>query len=1238
MGSPEAEHQNYFTSYDHSYYSNKYTIGQFNINGWFSVRNPYFNIFKVAILTNLNVDIIVLCETHCHNDDLISLDNYTIFQHNRLTGGGERRGSGGIAICIKNSLLFTHEVAGLYAHYDGILGVRLRHRFTEYSIGIMGNYLSPSNYQYGRDPEGYFNNCAAIWDTLADCDLRVAAGDYNSRTAQVLDYLPDIDGDLIPPRTNPDNIKNSHGDCFISFLKENRTIILNGRVTPHYNNYTFVSPRGVSVPDYIVCPVDNLTNCKSFQVLLMTDIVNMFGLLPPQTLPDHSFLIATFSTTTSGTTQSIPAPATPEFSVPKRKAKKNLNKIDSTFFMSDEITTQVLETIRKLELINKNQQEIDRIWGEVKGLFLNEMSKLPDLPTSKNKKNNRHFKKSQPFWNDELRSIWREVCRTEREYLQFKVTENGQLLQKQILRLNFKNYQKLFDKKFRYFKRQYNKKRFLELSESASTNPADMWAKLKRLCDPPSTRAALEIVRTDGTISTDMREILDRWVRDIARLFSGLRNNPDMVFNDQFYQDVLNKKIEFDNLSPEMQESASIYNSASLNFNLSFEEVSKAIDSTKNRKAYLELPNEITKNKNAKALLHSFFNLCFISGLNPTEWDFSNIKPIPKKDKDPRDPLNNRCITIICCIAKIYSRILNNRLQKYLEQNEILVAEQNGFRATRSCIDHIYALCTILRNRKEMGLETFLAFIDFQKAFDSVDRNLLLYKLSKIGISGHFYKAISSLYSNPRSRVILNEYETDYFDCPIGVKQGDCLSPTLFAIFINDLAEIIKNSGVGLDLDQDTFLNILLYADDIVLMAKNELDLQFLLFLVETWCKNWRLEVNLAKTNILHVRKVRKPRSQFMFIFDKRPVPYCDSYKYLGCSINENLNFNFTVNCLADSAGRALGSIITKMIKNGGFPYNVFCILYDACVCSILEYGGEIFGYDFYESALQIYLRGGRSFLGVPKNASTHGIISEMNQLLPQSRSQIRMIRQYHRLLNTKSANVCKQVFLWDKKLNEDNIIHTWYNEVKNIFSVNGQGLVFQSGLTFPLKDVIDSLKSSMIKIQQTEVQIECNQKPKLRTFVQFKIFSETPSYLTKPLSFIQRKFLAKLRLGCLELRLETGRWVRPKIPELDRICLVCENQEKNIENENHFLFICPKYSQERETWLQKMVIPANFSQLPETEKFQLVLNNPENVKNTAQYVINIFEIRSKVVNKLPVYKPFHLVPHDQCPACHPVQ
>ena len=225
----------------------------------------------------------------------------------------------------------------------------------------------------------------------------------------------------------------------------------------------------------------------------------------------------------------------------------------------------------------------------------------------------------------------------------------------------------------------------------------------------------------------------------------------------------------------------------------------------------------------------------------------------------------------MCCVAKVYSKILNTRIQKYLESNKILVEEQNGFRAGRSCIDHLFVLCTVLRNRKLSDKETFLCFIDYKKAFDSVERNLLLHKLSQIGINGSMYQAISALYLNPKSRVILNDYETEYFECPIGVKQGDCLSPTLFSIFINDLASEIRSIDIGVKLEENLTINILLYADDIVLLAENEGDLQNLIFLVECWCKKWRLEINLAKTNIMHVRKKRK-NSCFSLILNQRHI------------------------------------------------------------------------------------------------------------------------------------------------------------------------------------------------------------------------------------------------------------------------------------------------------------------------------------------------------------------------------
>ena len=94
----------------------------------------------------------------------------------------------------------------------------------------------------------------------------------------------------------------------------------------------------------------------------------------------------------------------------------------------------------------------------------------------------------------------------------------------------------------------------------------------------------------------------------------------------------------------------------------------------------------------------------------------------------------------------------------------------------------------------------------------------------------------------------------------MGVKQGDCISATLFSIYINDLANEIKDSKIGINLTEkvtndeflddykDLFLNILLYADDIILLAANENDLQSLLYIVEKWGKKWRLESNLAES------------------------------------------------------------------------------------------------------------------------------------------------------------------------------------------------------------------------------------------------------------------------------------------------------------------------------------------------------------------------------------------------------
>ena len=175
---------------------------------------------------------------------------------------------------------------------------------------------------------------------------------------------------------------------------------------------------------------------------------------------------------------------------------------------------------------------------------------------------------------------------------------------------------------------------------------------------------------------------------------------------------------------------------------------------------------------------------------------------------------------MLLVISKLYTSLLGGRIGDFLENNVILVDEQNGFRPNRSCVDHIFTLCDLPRIRKAQNLETFCSFIDFQKAFDLVDHDFLLHKLSNIGTCGNIYQSIKDMYSAPVSCVNINGRLTGWSDVGSGVKQGDSLSPTLFLVFINDLAKDISNMNLGIHFDGENHLALLLYASDIVIIAQ----------------------------------------------------------------------------------------------------------------------------------------------------------------------------------------------------------------------------------------------------------------------------------------------------------------------------------------------------------------------------------------------------------------------------------
>ena len=235
------------------------------------------------------------------------------------------------------------------------------------------------------------------------------------------------------------------------------------------------------------------------------------------------------------------------------------------------------------------------------------------------------------------------------------------------------------------------------------------------------------------------------------------------------------------------------------------------------------------------------------------------------------------------------------------------------------------------------------------------------------------------------------------------------------------------------------------------------------------------------------------------------------------------------------------------------------------------------------------------------------------------------MIRHYHRLMKMSDTRLTKIVMLWDKKLNDSENINTWSSEVHEIFTETNMQSIYTDNVCFDKKDILSKMSYFYMQKQKLDLEAECQLKPKLRTFLRYKDFSELAAYIHKPLTFPQRRMMAKVRLGCLPLRLETGRYARPRLEERERVCLVCKpkdqlidipGQETPIESETHFLFYCNAYSAEREQLLKKLTIPDNFYDLNDDEKLKATLNDPLNVRFTSQFILSAFNLRSIVLNQ----------------------
>lgn len=185
----------------------------------------------------------------------------------------------------------------------------------------------------------------------------------------------------------------------------------------------------------------------------------------------------------------------------------------------------------------------------------------------------------------------------------------------------------------------------------------------------------------------------------------------------------------------------------------------------------------------------------------------------------------------------------------------ILSENQAGFRKHYSCLDHIFSLYALIEILKLKKQKLFCCFVDFSSAFDSVWRVGLWYKLLQSNVNGKVFKVIVNMYNDIKSCVSLHGNDSAFFASFSGVRQGENLSPVMFSLYLNDLENYLmhnSNAGITIDCNNEDIsiflkLYILLYADDTIILANSEDDLQYSLNRFNDYCRSWKLNVNIEK-------------------------------------------------------------------------------------------------------------------------------------------------------------------------------------------------------------------------------------------------------------------------------------------------------------------------------------------------------------------------------------------------------
>jgi hypothetical protein len=370
---------------------------------------------------------------------------------------------------------------------------------------------------------------------------------------------------------------------------------------------------------------------------------------------------------------------------------------------------------------------------------------------------------------------------------------------------------------------------------------------------------------------------------------------------------------------------------------------------------------KLTGNAGAERL-HRVIATTWAAGRCPKSWKEATLTYIYKGKGARLLPDNYRGISLLSVCGKVYTNILIARIKPIIEPT--LHEAQCGFRASRSCADQLFSLRRLCELSRAAHKPLYAAFVDYRKAFDSVNRDAIWKLLTSRGVPAHIVALVQDMYDGCSGEVLVQGYKSRKFEMRTGVRQGCALSPLLFNLFMDHIVRASFSSaeeealGFPIASDMDGLLHtpgnprshphaifhyiaFLLYADDLVLLSHSKEGLASLLERLESTSTTWGMTINYEKTKAMQFHTPSQSHTPpSPIVLQGGSIIFVPSFLYLGNLFSQDGGLQQEVDSRIAKTKTTCASLM-KLWKNQNISRRVKNLVFKAYIPATLLYGCE---------------------------------------------------------------------------------------------------------------------------------------------------------------------------------------------------------------------------------------------------------------------------------------------------------